>query len=112
MVVEGELCLVALGPQAPGAPVEDLVRVAYDLERAVELAWEGLEGAASELPGMVAEFLGEALRTAYQETAQKAISEAGWVEAMARCAKDQLEREERPARLRIYERWQKRIPPA
>ncbi|RIH85717.1 hypothetical protein Mlute_01510 [Meiothermus luteus] len=112
LVVEGELCLVALGPQAPGAPVEDLVRVAYDLERAVELAWEGLEGAASELPGMVAEFLGEALRTAYQETAQKAISEAGWVEAMARCAKDQLEREERPARLRIYERWQKRIPPA
>ncbi|GAA5335939.1 MULTISPECIES: maltose alpha-D-glucosyltransferase [Thermus] len=109
LVLEGEVYLLALGPQGYGSPLEDLARLAYDLERAVELAWESLEGLHPDLPGLVSDFLMEnALISAYRDAAEASWVGEDWVRTMARMAERQRHREARPARERIYERWRRR----
>ncbi|GAB5601634.1 maltose alpha-D-glucosyltransferase [Thermus sp. FJN-A] len=110
LALEGEVHLLALGPKGRGSALSDLARLAYDLERAVHLAWEGLGEEAPELPGLVADFLVEgALLTAYRDTAPELFpEEEAWPQAMARWAERQLTREDRPARRRIHARWQEK----
>ncbi|GLV47633.1 trehalose synthase [Thermus sp. LT1-2-5] len=110
LVVGGEVYLLALGPGGRGSPLMDLARLAYDLERAIELAWETLDKPTPELPGLVAEFLVEnALLTAYRGIVQETFQEEGWPRIMATWAEAQLLREDKPTRQRILERWRRKV---
>jgi len=107
--VAGEVYLLALGSRARGHPLEDLARLAYDLERAVALAWEGSEEIPWELRSEVGEFLEEALLSAWQSAAHAPPPEKeAWIAAMLRWSEVQLLREEHPMRQRILARWRRK----
>ncbi|ADD29464.1 maltose alpha-D-glucosyltransferase [Meiothermus ruber] len=106
--VSGELYLLALGPRGWGSPLEDLARMAYDLERAVELAWESLGEEEEGMSQAVGAFVVEALLGAYQDTVPEPLDLEAWPGVMASWAEVQLQREERSIRLRILRRWKER----
>ncbi|GAA5338167.1 maltose alpha-D-glucosyltransferase [Thermus antranikianii] len=106
--VEGEVFLLALGKEGRGLPLRDLARLAYDLERALYLAAEEMEGAGPWVD-LAADFLEEALFQAYQEATQGALEALeGFPQLMLALAQEQALREEKPSRQEVLKRWRRR----
>lgn len=106
--VEGEVFLLALGKEGRGLPLRDLARLAYDLERALYLAAEEMEGAGPWVD-LAADFLEEALFQAYQEATQGALEALeGFPQLMLALAQEQALREEKASRQLVLRRWREK----
>lgn len=103
----GEVFLLALGREGRGLPLQDLARLAYDLERALYLAAEEREGAEAWVD-LAADFLEAALLQAYQEVNQGEVQAVGFPQAMLALAQEQALWKEGSGRKRVLERWRRK----
>jgi len=103
----GEVFLLALGREGRGLPLQDLARLAYDLERALYLAAEEREGTEAWVD-LAADFLEAALLQAYQEVNQAEVQAVGFPQAMLALAQEQALWKEGSGRKRVLERWRRK----